>query len=83
MYAESGYEQWKRRRSQEPAPPDFADRVMALLAAEKATRHERSVLAAVLLALLSSRLSKIGVCSMAVAACVFRLLHVVAIFVAR
>jgi hypothetical protein len=32
---------------------------------------------------LSSRLSKIGVCSLAAAACAFRLWHVVAIFVAQ
>jgi len=71
------YEQWKRRRAEADAPAGFADRVMT------AIERQRTWLASAMLAALSSRLSRIGICSLAAAACVARLLHVFAIFVAQ
>jgi hypothetical protein len=77
------YEQWKRRRAEGDAPADFAERVMAAIASRETNQRQRNWLATVMLAALSSRVSKIGICSLAAAACVFRLLHVFAIFVAQ
>ena len=89
MNEDRWYEDWRRRRREEPAPPGFADRVLAAVAADTVAADKaahdaakRSALAAALLALWNSRLSRIGLCSLAAAACLFRLAHVVAIFVA-
>jgi MoxR-like ATPase len=90
MNEDRWYEDWQRRRREEPAPPGFADRVLAAAAADRVAADKaaagdaakRTALAAALLALLNSRLSRIGLCSLAAAACLFRLAHVVAIFVA-
>jgi hypothetical protein len=79
MNEERWYEDWKRRRRQEPPPVGFAERVMAAVGAAEIER--RSALAAMLLAVWSWRASRIGVCTLAAAACLFRLAHVVAIFV--
>ena len=85
MNEEQSYESWRRRAGREPAPADFADRVMAALAAEPAPAvpPERTALGLLMLRLLRSRLSRIGIGSLAAAACVFRLLHVLALFVAQ
>ena len=88
MNEEQSYESWRRRAGREPAPADFADRVMAALAAEPsatapAVQQERTALGLLMLRLLRSRLSRIGIGSLAAAACVFRLLHVLALLVAQ
>jgi hypothetical protein len=76
------YDSWKRRRGQAEAPSDFANKVMtAVLSAEKDRR--RSLLTGVLLTLLSSRVGKVGICSLAGLTCAFRLLHLVALFIAH
>jgi hypothetical protein len=77
------YEQWKRRRAEGDAPAGLADRVMAAIESRETDQQQRTWLATMMLAALSSRLSRIGICSLAAAACVARLLHVFAIFVAR
>jgi negative regulator of sigma E activity len=87
MNDEQWYEAWRRRASQEPAPAHFTERVMTALAAENAAaaevaQRQRSAFGVLMLELLRSRLSRIGICSLAAAACVFRLLHVFALFVA-
>lgn len=77
------YEDWKRRRGQADLSAGFADRVMAAVASHEAGRRQHSLLSGLLLALLSSRLGRFGVVSLAAATCVVRLLHVVAMFVAQ
>ena len=74
------YDRWKRRRSEAELPPRFAEDVMATITAN-ADAAKRSWGQALLLALLSSRLARIGVCSVAAAICVLRLWHAIAIFV--
>jgi hypothetical protein len=81
MNPEELYERWKDQRRQVEAPGDFAARVMAAVEAAEAQSRGRSFLTALLLALLSSRLGRISVCSLAAATCLMRLWHVVAIFV--
>ena len=77
---EQNYEDWRRRRARSDVPADFSDRVMAAIEAQKARRRRASLLLA---ALLGSRLSRLGLCSLAAATCAFRLWNVVAIFVAQ
>jgi hypothetical protein len=77
------YEDWRRRCRQTDAPHGFADRVMAAIGSHETGKRQRSLLTGMMLALMSSRLGKISLCSLAAAICVFRLLHVVAIFVAQ
>jgi hypothetical protein len=83
MNDDKQYEEWKRRRAEGDAPASFADRVMAAIESREVSQRQRTWLATVLFAALSSRVSKIGICSLAAAACLFRLLHVFAIFVAQ
>lgn len=83
MSDEKLYEQWKRRRGEADAPADFVDRVIAAIEAREIDQRRRSWQATVIVAALSSRLSRIGICSLAAAACVARLLHVFSIFVAQ
>lgn len=68
------YEAWKRRRAEVAVPDDFADRVMASL-----PRRERRR-AGMLRGLLGSPAFRFGVCSLACAAGLFRVLQVVALF---
>jgi hypothetical protein len=58
------YEAWMRKRSDVSVAADFADRVMAAL------RRDRRV----------SRLMRVGLCSMAVAVCVWRVAQAVLLF---
>jgi len=83
MKREAWYDAWRQRRGQEPAPPGFADRVMAAVAAEDTARQQRSLWSALLLTAWSTRWSRIGLCSLAAVACAFRLLHVVALFISQ
>jgi hypothetical protein len=82
MNQERRFEAWKERRGGDPAPPGFTQRVMAAVMAEvQATEiRRRTGLAALLAALWSARVSRIGVLLLAAVACVLRLSHVVAIF---
>jgi hypothetical protein len=82
MNKDTWYDDWKRRHGQGEPPPGFTDRLMVAVAAVEAQR-QRSLWNGIVLALMSSRLSKIGICSLAAATCLFRLLHVVAIFIAQ
>jgi hypothetical protein len=72
------YEAWKRRRAEAPVPDDFADRVMASLRRPEQRPARR--LSEVLYGLLRSPAFRVGVCSLACAAGLFRVLQVVALF---
>jgi hypothetical protein len=76
------YDAWKRCRGQAEVPGDFADKVMAAVRSDAAGRH-RSLLGGLLLAFVSSRIGKVGICSLAGLTCAFRLLHLVALFLAH
>ena len=78
MNQERWFEAWKERRSEEPAPLGFAQRVMAAVQPTEIRRQNR--LAFLLAALWASRVSRMGVFVLAAVACVLRLSHVVAIF---
>lgn len=82
MNPDQDYEEWKRCRERVDVPPGFSERVMGAVEGYEAGRR-RSLAGRLLAALLASRLSKIGLCSLAAATCAFRLWHVVAIFVAQ
>lgn len=82
MNDEPLYRDWIRARAEQPAPPGFADRVMAAAQDEDA-RRRRSFAAALMLSLLSSRAGRVAACTVAASCCLFRLMHVIAIFVAR
>jgi hypothetical protein len=77
------YHDWKSRRRQVEVPFGFADRVMSQVEAYEAKKKQRSLLEKMLLAMLSSRSGRIAISSLAAAACVGRLLHVIVIFVAH
>jgi hypothetical protein len=77
------YHDWKRRRAQAETPAGFADRVMAAVHAHERDTRRRSRLHRVLLSLLASRRGRIAVCAVAALTCVFRLMHVAAIFYAQ
>ncbi|HJT77567.1 MAG TPA: hypothetical protein VJ739_10245 [Gemmataceae bacterium] len=68
------YEAWKRRRAEVVVHDEFADRVMASLRGRERRR------AGVLRRLLASPAFRVGVCSLACAAGLFRVLQVVALF---
>ncbi|HEV3256143.1 MAG TPA: hypothetical protein VG013_04630 [Gemmataceae bacterium] len=76
------YQSWKEGRAKADVPADFADRVMASVRAVE--RHKQpSAGRVLLLAVLSSRLGRIGICTLACLACVFRMAQVVALFIAE
>lgn len=75
------YEAWKRRRAEIPAPDDFADRVMASIHLRGQPPARR--LARMLRGLLGSRAFRFGVCSLACAAGLLRVLQVVALFLSE
>jgi hypothetical protein len=86
MNQDQGYDAWRRRgREHVEAPPGFSDRVMGAVETHSAESGwaGRSLAGRLLAALLASRLSRIGLCSLAAATCAFRLWHVVAILVAQ
>ena len=70
------YETWKQRRAEVPVPDDFADRVMASLRREQ----RRGRFAGVLRGLVRSPAFRVGICSLACAAGLLRILQVVALF---
>jgi hypothetical protein len=80
MHADDGYEQWKQHRRRADVPAGFADRVMSAVRERERQRAGRLDLRARLLALLASRPARVGVCSLAVLAGVFRLLQVLGFF---
>jgi hypothetical protein len=75
------YEAWKRRRAEAPVPDGFADRVMASVY----RREQRPAwrLVGVLRGLLRSPAVRVGVCSLACAAGLLRVLQVVALFLVQ
>ena len=73
------YETWKQRRAEVPVPDDFADRVMASLRREQ----RPGWLAELLRGLFRSPVFRVGVCSLACAAGLLRILQVVALFLAE
>ena len=75
------YEAWKRRRAEVAVPDAFADRVMASLRRREQRPGRR--LARALRGLLQSPSFRVGVCSLACAAGLLRVLQVVALFLAE
>jgi hypothetical protein len=78
MDADDRYQAWKQRRAAAEVPEGFADRVMQTVRGVQG-RQQRHAPAGVLGLLFSSRLSKVAVCTLAVAACVVRVAAVVAV----
>jgi hypothetical protein len=74
------YESWKRARAATAVPAGFADRVMAALKDSEGRKARPVSLRELLFALLTSRPGRVAVCSLAGAACLFRILHVLALF---
>ncbi len=75
------YEAWKRRRAEVAVSDDFADRVMASL-----HRHEQRPprwLVGTLRGLLGSPAFRIGICSLACASGLLRILQVIVLFLAE
>jgi len=75
------YQSWKEQRARAEVPADFADRVMASVRALGRRKHQ-SVLRDLLVAVLSSRLGRVGICTLACIACVLRMVQVIALFIA-
>jgi hypothetical protein len=75
------YAAWKRRRAEAPLPDDFADRVMATLIRREQSLVQR--LARMLPSLFRSPAFRVGVCSLACAVGLLRILQVVVVFVAE
>ena len=75
------YEKWKRRRAETPVPVDFADRVMDSLY----HREQRPVrrLARMLRDLRVSPAFRLGVCSLACAIGLIRVLQIIALLLAE
>ena len=73
------YESWKRRRAEVPVPDGFSDRVMVSL--RRKQRPER--FAELLRGVFRSPAFRVGVCSLACAAGLLRILQVVALFLAE
>jgi hypothetical protein len=75
------YEAWKQRRAEIPVSDDFADRVMASLHRWEQRPSRRLV--RVLHALSRSSAIRVGVCSLACAAGLLRILQVIVLFLAE
>jgi len=75
------YETWKRRRAEVPVSDHFADRVMVPLRRWEQRPEGRFGL--VLRGLFRSPAFRVGVCSLACAAGLLRVLQVVALFLAE
>jgi hypothetical protein len=80
MEPDKRYQLWLRQRAGAPVPEDFADRVMDLIQKQGGPIPQGPALKRLFLILVSSRLSKAGVCTLAFLACVFRMLSVLALF---
>jgi hypothetical protein len=74
------FERWKQQRRQPRAPAGFADRVMAAVPDADLLKARRRALQAYLAALLSTKIGRLGVCSLAFLIGLFRLFQVVGIF---
>jgi hypothetical protein len=77
------YEDWKNRRRQQAPTPGFSDRVLVAIENSAAEMRHESTAQRLVQAVLSTRLGKIAVGTLAGAMCVLRLCHVIAIFVAQ
>lgn len=80
MHHDDAYESWKADRGRADVPEDFADRVMDAIAARAIERRRDSALRLWLLGLLASRAVRVGIGTLACAACAVRVLYVVALF---
>ena len=70
------YETWKRRRAEVPVPEGFADRLMVSLRQKQRPGRFAELLRGVF----RSPAFRVGVCSLACAAGLLRILQVVALF---
>jgi hypothetical protein len=77
MHTDDPFEVWKRRRSRTDESPAFVDRVMDAVHRESA---RRLLLAGWLGVVLRSRAFHVGVGTVACAACLFRVLLLVGLF---
>jgi hypothetical protein len=77
MHHDDPYETWKRRRARARVPPEFADRVLNAVRERERQRAERWLW---LRALLWSRPAQVGLTALACAACVFRILQILGLF---
>lgn len=80
MNDDERYHAWKRRHAEAPLPGDFADRVMA--AVRGCERPRPNAAQRLLVLVLSSRLGKVGLVTLACLACAFRALNILALFYA-
>jgi hypothetical protein len=83
MSSDELYDAWRRRRAAADVPPDFADRVLVAARDRQQRAARRFPLRGLLLAVLLSRAGKVGICSLAVAAWVFRVLLLFDVFLSR
>jgi hypothetical protein len=75
------YEAWKRRRADASVPDDFADRIMATLRLREQRLGQRFT--RLLRGLFHSPAFRVGVCSLACAVGLLRILQVVVVFLAE
>jgi hypothetical protein len=78
MSGDELYDAW-RRRAEAEVPTDFADRVLDAVR----DRQRRRTLRGLFLAVLLSRAGKVGICSLAVAVWVLRVLLLFDVFLSR
>jgi hypothetical protein len=83
MSGDDLYDAWRRRGAEVEVPADFADRVLAAVRDRQQRDARQFTLRGLLLAVLLSRAGKVGICSLAVAAWVFRVLLLFDVFLSR
>lgn len=77
MEHDDRYQSWKQQRAATSVPSEFADRVMAVIHERERQRTEKKLW---LVVVLSSRSSRIGICTLASLACILRVLALAALF---
>jgi hypothetical protein len=82
MQTDDPYEQWRKNCYEVVVPAGFSDRVMKRVYALPNRLPQRELLATWLTWLAYSRPSRVAICVAAGAACLFRILSVVALFIA-
>jgi hypothetical protein len=83
MSSDELYDAWRRRRAEAEVPADFADRVLAEVRDRQYRAARQLTLRGLILAVLLSRAGKVGICSLALAAWVFRVLLLFDVFLSR
>jgi hypothetical protein len=83
MSSDELYDAWRRRRAEPEVSADFADRVLAAVRDRQERGAQRSTLRGLVVAVLLSRAGKVGICSLALAAWVFRVLLLFDVFLSR